>query len=99
MTYQEILAAARILSVTERASLVSALSLESVSPSGSPRLSRLLDKRGGCPHCGGKHYCRFGKDKGANASNARTAGVPSPNIRVHGRRDFTRKNLQDFIWD
>lgn len=65
MTYQEILSAALSLSVSERASLVSALSSDSVPAADSPRLSQLLDKQGSCPHCGGKHYYRFGKDKGA----------------------------------
>jgi len=74
MTYQEILAAAQALSETERASLVSALSSESVSLSGSPRLSQLLDKQGSCPHCGGKHYYRFGKDKGAQRFKCKDCG-------------------------
>lgn len=74
MTYQEILAAAQTLSETERASLVSALSSGSVSLSDSPRLSQLLDKQGSCPHCGGRHYYRFGKDKGAQRFKCKDCG-------------------------
>ena len=74
MTYQEILAAAQTLSETECASLVSALSSGSFSLSGSPRLSQLLDKQGSCPHCGGKHYYRFGKDKGAQRFKCKDCG-------------------------
>ncbi len=65
MTYQEILVAALSLPLGERVSLVSALSSKIVSASPSPRLFQLLNKQGSCPHCGGKHYYRFGKDKGA----------------------------------
>lgn len=65
MTYQEILEAALSLSPAERESLVSNLSSSSQAEAPSPRLSRLLDKQGVCPHCGGRHYYRFGKDKGA----------------------------------
>lgn len=64
MTYQEILEAALSLSPAERESLVSSLSSSSQDEAPSPRLSRLLDKQGVCPHCGGRHYYRFGKDKG-----------------------------------
>lgn len=74
MTYQEILAAAQTLSETERVSLVSALSSGSVSLSDSPRLSQLLDKQGSCPHCGGRHYYRFGKDKGAQRFKCKDCG-------------------------
>lgn len=74
MTYQEILIAAQSLSDAERASLISALSSSPVPSSLSPRLSQLLDKQGSCPHCGGKHYYRFGKDKGAQRFKCKDCG-------------------------
>lgn len=71
MTYQEILAAVLSLPLEERVSLVSALSSKIVPASPSPRLFQLLNKQGSCPHCGGKHYYRFGKDKGAQRFNCK----------------------------
>lgn len=74
MTYQEILEAALSLSPAERDSLVLSLSSSSPVEVPSPRLSRLLDKQGSCPHCGGKHYYRFGKDKGAQRFKCKDCG-------------------------
>lgn len=74
MTYQEILEAALSLSPAERESLVSSLSSSSQDEAPSPRLSRLLDKQGVCPHCGGRHYYRFGKDKGAQRFKCKDCG-------------------------
>lgn len=77
MTYQEILSNALRLSVTERKHLIGALEqMESqVSSSAqSLRLNLYLEKRGRCPHCGGTHYYRFGKDKGAQRFMCRDCG-------------------------
>lgn len=74
MTYQEILESALRLSPSERASLALSLSSSSSAELASPRLSQLLDKQGCCPHCGGKHYYRFGKDKGAQRFKCRDCG-------------------------
>ena len=40
----------------------------------SARLSSLLEKQGRCPHCGGCHYYRFGKDKGAQRFMCKDCG-------------------------
>lgn len=74
MTYQEILTAALSLSASERDSLVLSLSSSCPVVSSSPRLAQLLDKQVGCPHCGGKHYYRFGKDKGAQRFKCKDCG-------------------------
>ena len=77
MTYQEILSNALRLSDTERKRLICTLEqLESKSESPVPslRLNQYLENRGRCPHCGGTHYYRFGKDKGAQRFMCRNCG-------------------------
>ena len=77
MTYQEILSNALRLSDTERKHLIGTLEqLESkvASSAQSLRLNLYLEKRGRCPHCGGTHYYRFGKDKGAQRFMCRDCG-------------------------
>lgn len=68
MNYQALLESAQSLSAVERAMLISALtdlgdSISEKTP--CPRLKELLNKQASCPHCGGKHYYRYGKDKGS----------------------------------
>lgn len=68
MNYQTILESAQSLSAVERAMLISALTefgdtIPAKIP--CPRLQGLLNKQACCPHCGGKHYYRYGKDKGS----------------------------------
>ena len=68
MDYQSLLESAQSLSSEERSKLISALTalgdtLSEKRP--SPRLKELLNKQVGCPHCGEKHYYRYGQDKGS----------------------------------
>lgn len=68
MDYQSRLESAQSLSSEERSKLISALTalgdtLSEKIP--SPRLKELLNKQVGCPHCGEKHYYRYGQDKGS----------------------------------
>ena len=44
------------------------------SSAQSLRLNLYLEKRGRCPHCGGIHYYRFGKDKGVQRFMCRDCG-------------------------
>lgn len=77
MTYQEILDKALCLSDSERSLLMEALSKSSAKTADSSdgfRLRLLLDKQGRCPHCGGIHYYRFGKDKGAQRFKCKDCG-------------------------
>lgn len=77
MNYQSIFASAQSLSASDRSKLISALTeLEdsfSETPL-SPRLEELLNKQGGCPHCGEKHYYRYGKDKGSQRFKCNECG-------------------------
>ena len=85
MTYQEILSNALRLSDTERKHLIGTLEqLESkvASSAQSLRLNLYLEKRGRCPHCGGTHYYRFGKDKGAQRFMCRDYGRTSSFVRT-----------------
>jgi transposase-like protein len=68
MNYQAVFESAQSLSAADRAMLISALTglgdiLSEKTP--SPRLEELLNKQACCPHCGEKHYYRYGKDKGS----------------------------------
>ncbi len=77
MTYSEILSAAQSLSEAERHSLVKALDSENQCEARVPassRLSALLEKQGRCPHCGGSHYYRFGKDHGTQRFKCKDCG-------------------------
>lgn len=68
MNYQTLLESAQSLSAVERCMLISSLSeLEDTISEKlpCPRLKKLLNKQACCPHCGGKHYYRYGKDKGS----------------------------------
>lgn len=68
MNYQSLLESAQSLSAEDRSKLISALTALGDIPSekiASPRLKELLNKQVGCPHCGGKHYYRYGQDKGS----------------------------------
>lgn len=93
MTYREILEAALSLSPSERDSLVSSLSSSSCIGKSSPRLSQLLDKQGSCPHCGGKHYYRFGKDKGAQRFKCKDSGRTFTEYTGTWQEDLHKKEL------
>ncbi|KAA6348694.1 hypothetical protein EZS27_003838 [termite gut metagenome] len=67
MIYQEILALATTLSKGEQHQLILSLSHLGQEETGSlrSRCTALINKQAPCPHCGGKHYRRYGKARGA----------------------------------
>ena len=65
MNYQEILLSAKLLSTSGQARLVSELSGQSQEDYLSVRRQQLYDKQASCPWCAGKHYFKWGIDKGS----------------------------------
>lgn len=66
MRFQEVLALAKMLSKEEQLQLVISLTQSPVSDTGvfSSRCKAFVNKQEVCPHCGGKHYFRYGKMRG-----------------------------------
>ena len=96
MTYNEILSAAQSLSVTERQSLVQALSsgnqCEATVPASS-RLSARWKSRFAALIAEASVTAASERITERNASSARIAAGLSPNIPAHGSRSSTRKGL------
>jgi transposase-like protein len=65
MNYQDILLSAKLLSSYDQARLVSELLCQSEEDYLSIRRRQLYDKQAGCPWCSGKHYFKWGIDKGS----------------------------------
>ena len=65
MNYQEVLLSAKLLSTLDQARLVSELLGQSESDYLSFRRQQLFDKQACCPWCLGKHYFKWGIDKGS----------------------------------
>jgi len=66
MKYEEILLSAKLLSVTDRARLISDLLGHCEENYLSVRREELNNKQGCCPYCHSKKYIRFGNDKGSH---------------------------------
>jgi transposase-like protein len=64
MDYQTILLSIKMLSKNEQARLISELLGHSPTSYLSIRRQQFYDKQASCPWCEGKHYYKFGKDKG-----------------------------------
>jgi len=65
MGYQEILLTVKLLSRTDQARLISDILGLAQEDYLSLRRQQLYDRQASCPWCGGKNYCRNGKDKGS----------------------------------
>jgi transposase-like protein len=65
MAYQEILLSAQLLSASDQARLISELLGYSQEDYLSVRRQQFYHKQGSCPRCDGKHYYKYGMDKGS----------------------------------
>lgn len=74
MLYKEILSEALTLSEENRRMLMSALDKSLNGKEAFSRLASLLNKQARCPHCGGCHYYRYGKDKGIQRFKCKDCG-------------------------
>lgn len=74
MDYQEILLSAKLLSSSEQARLISELLGHAQEDYLSIRRQQLFNKQACCPHCGGKKYCKNGKDKGSQRFKCHQCG-------------------------
>ena len=78
MNYTEILEMARTLSREDQLQLAAYLTqsneLETQSMVLHNRCKALIDKQEKCPHCGGVHYCRYGKFKDSQRFKCKDCG-------------------------
>jgi transposase-like protein len=76
MSYQEVLSLARNLSKEEQLQLIVNLTYSQDSETGvfRSRGKALINKQDSCPHCGGKHYIRFGTARGAQRFRCKDCG-------------------------
>ena len=65
MDYQEILLTVKLLSRSEQTRLISDLLGHAEEDYLSIRRQQLYDRQASCSWCGGKKYCKNGKDKGS----------------------------------
>jgi transposase-like protein len=67
MNYEEVLSLAKLLSKEEQLQLIVSLSPSGQEDTGAlrSRCAALINKQLPCPHCGGKHYRRYGKAHGS----------------------------------
>jgi len=74
MDYQEILLSAKLLSITDRARLISYLLGHTQEDYLSLRRQQFYDKQIGCPACESKKYYKYGMDKGCQRFKCREYG-------------------------
>jgi len=76
MRYQEVLALAKTLSKEEQLQLVVSLTQPQSSDINvfRGRCNALINKQESCPHCGGKHYIRFGQMRGSQRFKCKDCG-------------------------